>query len=79
MKLEKKIAEWSDEECLLNFGKFFERVSVTTQFIQDPQGLLTHQIITMVCGDKILLSEPSELEWPLQPLPMPEAFKDKMN
>lgn len=79
MKLEKKIEKWTDEEVLLEFGKFFERVSVKSQFIQNQDGLLTHQIMTMVCGDKILLSEPQELEWPLQPMPMPEAFQGRLN
>lgn len=79
MSLEKKIEKWSDEEVLMNFGKFFERVQVKSQFVQNAEGLLTHQIMTMVCGDKILLSEPMELEWPLQPMPMPEAFKDKLH
>lgn len=75
-KLEKKIDKWSDEKCLENFAKFLDRVSISTSFIQQEEGLLTHQIIVVRCGDKALTSDPQELDWPLQALPVPEAFKD---
>lgn len=78
-KIDKKIKEWDDEECLYNFSKFFERVGITTQFVQNDDGLLTHQVLTMQCGDKIIVSDPHELEWPLQLMPMPEALKGKVN
>lgn len=79
MDIEESLETWTDEECLEQFSKFLERVGFSTQFIQDDEGLMTHQILTMQCGDKIVVSEPQELEWPLQPLPMPEAFRGKTN
>ncbi len=77
--LTKQIEDWNDEQTLFNFSKFLEKVGISSQFIQDDEGLITHQVMTIQCGDKIIVSEPQELEWPLQPLPMPEAFVGKLN
>ena len=75
-KLEKKIEKWSDEECLEEFSKFLTRVGISSSFIQTEEGLLTHQMIVIRCGDKVITSDPQELDWPLQALPVPDAFKD---
>lgn len=77
--IDKRINDWTDEECLIEFSKFLERVGISTQFVQNEDDLFTHQVLTISCGDKIILSDPQELEWPLQMLPMPEAFKGKLN
>lgn len=77
--IEEGLKSWTDEECLANFSKFFTRVSMTTQFVQDDDGLLTHQILTTACGDKYMASSPQELEWPLQPMPFPEDQKGMLN
>jgi hypothetical protein len=76
-KFIKTMNNWTDEECLTAFGTFLERVGVTAQFIQNDEGLLTHQVLVTVCGDKVMTSDPQQLDWPLQPLPMPEALKAK--
>lgn len=77
--LTQKIATWSDEECLENFGKFLDRIGISVQFIQTDEGILTHQIMLMKCGDKVIVSEPQQLSWPVQLLPMPEAFEGRLN
>ena len=78
--IEDGLKTWTDEECLINFSKFFERVSMTTQFIQDSDGLLTHQVLTTACGDKFMASAPQELEWPLQPMPFPrDTYGEMLN
>ncbi len=78
-KIDKKLMEWDDEECLNQFSKFLDRVGISSQFIQNDEGLLTHQLMLITCGEKVIVSEPLALEWPLQPLPMPEAFEGKIN
>jgi hypothetical protein len=77
--IDSQIEKWTDEEVLFNFSKFFDRVGISTKFVQDEDGLLTHQVLTMICGEKAIMSEPQKLEWPLQPLPMPEAFEGKIH
>lgn len=73
------IATWSDEEVLLNLAPFFDRVSIGVDFMEDDDGLLTHQVLAIVCGDKVIASEMKELDWPLMKMPIPEAFKGRLN
>jgi hypothetical protein len=77
--IEDGVNTWSDEECLSQLSKFLDRVTVTTKFVENEDGLITHQFVAIICGDKLLASEPSEFEWPLQRLPMPEAFQGTLN
>lgn len=77
--IENGLKDWTDEECLQNFSKFFGRVTLTTQFLQDEDGLLTHQVLVTSCGDKMLASAPQELGWPLQPAAFPEEHKGMLN
>lgn len=73
------LSQWTDEEVLENIAKFLDRVSISNQFASDEDGLVTHQVLTIQCGEHGIFSEPQELGWPLQRLPMPEAFKGKLN
>lgn len=78
--IDKGLKTWTDEECLRAFEKFLSsRVGIVTQFVKDDDGLITHETITVVCGDKIIVSEPQELEWPLQLMPFPEEHKGMLN
>lgn len=63
---------WDDEECLTNFAKFFKRVSAVNDLLQDEDGIITHEVLQFICGDKIVASKPRQLEWPLVPLEFPE-------
>jgi len=78
-RLDGKLETWSNEECLFNFSKFFERVGLSTEFIQDTEGLIVAQVLVMNVGDKKIVSEPQMLEWPLQPVPLPEDAGVKLN
>ena len=78
-KIDKKIKEWDDTETLENFMKFFDRVDIATQFVQNDDGLLVAQVLVFKSGDKIVISDPSELEWPLQPMPIPESFEGRLD
>lgn len=77
--LEQKIEKWDDTEVLENLAKFLEsgRVTFNTQFVETEEGMFTHQLMTIRCGDKVIVSEPQELDWPVQLMPMPEAFNTK--
>ena len=79
-KLAKKIEEWSDSDCLKAFIKFFPRIQISTEFIQDnDSGLIAHQIMVVGCGDMVIPSEPMALPWPLQPANVPEEAKVNAN
>lgn len=77
--IDKLVAEGTDEEVLEAYFKFFHRVTISSQFISNDDDLLTHEVLAVRAGDAFILSEPQELEWPLQRLPMPEAFNGKFN
>jgi hypothetical protein len=76
-KFDKLLAErldsWTDEECLFNLSKFFTRCHMTTEFVQDNEsGYITHELLLVLCGDKVIPSAPIPLDWPLQPIEFPE-------
>ncbi len=66
--------KWNDEELLENFALFLDRVRVGTTFVQNDDGALTHSVCAFQAGDKVIVSDPSEFEWPLMLMPKPEAF-----
>lgn len=75
--LEEQINEWSDEECLMNFFKFFKRVNLTTKFLQnDLRDIISHQILITICGSKYVESAPLPLEWPVE-LCIPEVIGER--
>lgn len=71
-KIEKMLDVWNDRECLEEFSKFLSRVHIATEFTQDEDGFVTHQILHMGCGDSLISSSPQELEWPLVPASLPK-------
>ena len=76
-KLKTHIDEWDDEECLKAIIRFFPRIEIGSELVQNKEtGLITHQIMTIQCGDKGTFSEPLALEWPLQPADLPEEAKE---
>lgn len=79
--ISKLLESWTDEEVLLNLAPFFDRVSIGVDFMEDPEdsNLLTHQVLAIVCGEKVIASEMKELDWPLMRMPIPEAFKGVLN
>lgn len=78
-KLEDMIEGWSDVECLQNFMKFFPRVGVGTEFIQDEHGFITAQVLHTQCGLNVVTSPPLPLDWPLEPVAFPEDYKKGLN
>jgi len=73
LKLEKKIAKWSDEKVLETFYALLDRASISTRFIHDENGILTHHSIVVTSGDKFFMSSPQPVDWPLMPVPTPEG------
>ncbi len=80
-RLDAKLETWDDEECLFNFSKFFERVGLSTEFVQDDDGLIVAQVLKMNVGSKVIASAPQVLEWPLQPVAFPDddELKKRIN
>lgn len=77
--LESQIKGWSDVECITNFMKFFPRVGVSTEFIQNKYGFITHQTLNIQCGNNLVQAHPIELDWPLEPVAFPEEHEGKLN
>lgn len=77
--VDKFIEDSTDEECLALISKFFDRVDIGAKFIEDEEGLITHQLLVLQCGDKVIVSDPDEFAWPLQRLPMPQALQGSLN
>lgn len=69
--------ELTDEELLEEIAFFLadDRIRVGTVFLKDDMGLIIGTKVLIVCGDSLIEGRPAELAWPLQHLPIPEAFK----
>lgn len=77
-----KLEKWTDEEVLTNLSTIMTRASITTDFVTeelDDNTIITHEILAAVCGDKAIFSEPRPLSWPLQMMPIPDAFTGVVN
>lgn len=77
--IEDQMQEWDDEECLKNFLRFIPRIGIGTEFVQNDVGMITHQVLKIVCGEFTFTSHPRQLEWPLEPVALPEDFEGTVN
>lgn len=79
-KIEKFLIKASDEECLSALYLMINsRVGVRVEYVQAEEGLITDQVLVLQAGDKYIASDPTPLDWPMQLMPIPEAFKNKVN
>lgn len=79
-KFDKFLAKAEDEEILAAMYLMMgTRVGITVQHIQSEEGPITHQVLVITANDKFITTAPVELVWPMQPMPMPDAFKKKVN
>lgn len=76
-RLKKGLEKWSDEECLNYFTMFLNRIEVGSGFLQDDNGFFTHEVLQIACGEKMTTSDPMRLDWPLEPVRMPEGMPKK--
>jgi len=77
-----KIEGWTDEEVLTNLTSLLTRASITTEFVteeMEEQTIITHEVLIAQCGDKAVFSAPRALDWPLQMMPVPDAFREVLN
>lgn len=81
LSLKDKIETKWDDETLLNKLKLFlnNRVKVGVQFDSDEDGLIHGYTLVFVAGDKTLPSAPVEFGWPLQTMPIPQAFEGRLH
>ena len=77
--IESNIDDWSDEEALFVISKFLQRVVIHTEFVQEEDGLIANSVVVLNSGDKVIVSQPMPLAWPMQPMPIPDAFEGKLN
>lgn len=52
-----------------------DRIEVGTALLKDDAELVVATKVLIKCEDMILEGDPAMLSWPLQHLPMPDAFK----
>lgn len=79
MSLKKKIKNWDDQRVLEHLANVIKDRGVVSgvRFIESPTDplIIGYQSVIM-CGDLMLPAEPVMFDWPMQYLPIPEAFKD---
>lgn len=74
-----KLSKMSDEQALAKFIEFLEtRVSVTTGFGQNEDGILTSQFLAIRCGELEVISQPEMLQIPLR-VATAEELKETVN
>lgn len=56
-----------------------ERISAGVGFITDEDELIRGYRAYLVVGSLLVPSEVTVLDWPYQPMPMPEAFKKELH
>lgn len=75
----KDLEDWSDKKVLKAVYFLLQRANVSTKFIATDEGLYTGHAVVVSCGDKFFQSRPMPLDWPLQPVGIPDEFKEKLN
>lgn len=80
-KIEKLLIKMNDEEVLVSlYAHLGTRIALSFDLIQDKDsGVITGQSLVMMAGEKVIRSQPMPFDWPLQLMPMPDAFKGKLN
>lgn len=65
------------EELLVTIGSILadDRIEVGTALLRDDAELVVATKVLIRCEDLVLEADPAMLSWPLQSLPIPEAFK----
>lgn len=79
LNLADSLKTWSDHEVLENFSLFCSRIGIANHLIPDQNGFYTHQVLEIQCGDLSMKSAPQELDWPLEPIVMPDVPKEMIN
>lgn len=80
-KISKLLEEGTDEEVLTVFASLLSRVQISGELYKDLEDdeIYVGHSVSIVCGDRIIESEVKEFSWPLQLMPIPEAFEGKLN
>lgn len=82
-----RLEKWTDEEVLTNLNAILQhRASITTDYVTerldddiDSPEIIVAEVLCIVSGNKAVFSEPRKLDWPLQMMPVPEAFASLAN
>lgn len=67
MSFEKKMAKWTDKQCLENFLLMLERVEINTFFLENDDGVIVSETLVCQCGEEVVQSEPVVLSTPVIP------------
>ena len=65
------------KEVLITIGSILadDRIEVGTALLRDDAELVVATKVLIKCEDLVLEADPALLQWPLQSVPIPEAFK----
>jgi hypothetical protein len=79
-----KLERWTDEEVLTNLNTILTRATLSTDYIteeldEDSPPIIVAEVLSLMCGDKAVFSEPRQLDWPLQMMPVPDSLKHTVN
>lgn len=69
----------ADEKALDKFIAVLDRIEIKPQFIQSEDGLIRAYVLNIVAGERVITSNPIELQWPLQAVPRPTSMKGLLN
>lgn len=67
------LTELTDEECMEITSEMLTRVGIHTEFIQNEDELITHQVLVLKSGTIYITSDPQPLEFPLRLATMKEC------
>ena len=73
---EKIVNKWGDEKVLETALLIVQnRVKVGVEFLRDDMNLIRGYQTTFVSGELMFSGEPIVFDWPMQDMPIPDAFK----
>ena len=79
-KITKAAANATDKEVVQLISPLLqERITAGVGFITDEDELILGYRAYLLVGSLLVPSEATMLDWPYQPMPMPEAFKKEMH
>lgn len=77
--LDEIIEESEDYELLEKFMRFLPRVNISTHALEDEHGFITHEYLSLQCGEYVIKSPPIPYQWPMEMVRTSRVPKKDMN
>lgn len=78
-KFKKKVAEWTEEERVIRLKAMLQMTNSGVHFIPNEDGLIVGYRMVFGEEENFFASDPIIFDWPMQPMPVPEAFQGRLN